>query len=94
MVLEMSKTIAALIVKVMQYNPVYIYFIIYRYNIYILHLFLKVEVREMAWTQQHRLWEQVRNAAASSSNIVESPFNILHPCLLGAKKASLLNSSS
>ena len=35
----------------------------------------------------HRLREQERNTAASS-------FNTLHPCPIGPKKASLLNSSS
>lgn len=42
---------------------------------------------EVTWSQCHRLWEQVRNTSASS-------FNTLHPCPIGAKKASLLNSTS
>lgn len=45
--------------------------------------YLPLEVGdEVVQSQWHRFWEQVRNTAASS--------NTLHACLIGPKKASLL----
>ena len=49
---------------------------------------------EVVQSQQHRLWEQVRNVTASSLNTASCSFNTLHLYPIGPRKASLLYSSS